>query len=103
MGRRSFHYSLYLLIANFCVNKCLQEADRTKLDMEGNLKNLQKKVEDYDRDQTQLNSQIQVQYTVKFLNFGMPEIFTVIYLNFKQGGPTLKGILSKWSKWKSKQ
>ena len=41
-------------------------------------------------------------YTVKFLNFGMPEIFAVIYLKFKQR-PNLKGILSKWCKWNSKQ
>ena len=31
---------------------------------------------------------------VMFLNFGTPEIFAVIYLKFKQGGQTLKGILS---------
>ena len=36
-------------------------------------------------------------YTVKFLNFGMPEVFAVIYLKFKQR-PNLKGILSKWCK-----
>ena len=41
--------------------------------------------------------------TVKFLNFGTPEIFAVIYLKFKQRGQTLKGILSKWCKWNSKQ
>ena len=41
--------------------------------------------------------------TIKFLNFGMPEIFAVIYLKFKQRGQTLKGILSKWCKWNSKQ
>ena len=41
--------------------------------------------------------------TVKFLNFGTPEIFAVIYLKFKQRGKTLKGILSKWCKWNSKQ
>ena len=29
---------------------------------------------------------------VKFLNFGTPEIFAVIYLKFKQRGQTLKGI-----------
>ena len=28
--------------------------------------------------------------TVKFLNFGMPEIFAVIYLKFKQRGQTLR-------------
>ena len=30
--------------------------------------------------------------TVKFLNFGTPETFTVIYLKFKKRGQTLKGI-----------
>ena len=30
--------------------------------------------------------------TVKFLNFGTPEILAVIYLKFKQIGQTLKGI-----------
>ena len=29
---------------------------------------------------------------VKFINFGTPEIFAVIYLKFKQRGQTLKGI-----------
>ena len=28
-------------------------------------------------------------FTVKFLNFGMPEILAVIYLKFKQRGQTL--------------
>ena len=28
--------------------------------------------------------------TVKFLNFGTPEIFAVIYLKFKQRGQTLR-------------
>ena len=28
--------------------------------------------------------------TVKFLNFGMPEIFAVIYLKFKQRGQTIR-------------
>ena len=28
--------------------------------------------------------------TVKFLNFGMPEIFPVIYLKFKQRGQILR-------------
>ena len=32
--------------------------------------------------------------TVKFLNFGMPEIFDVIFLKFKERGQTLKVILS---------
>ena len=41
--------------------------------------------------------------TVKFLNFGTPEISAVIYLKFKHRGQTLKGILSKWCKWNSKQ
>ena len=41
--------------------------------------------------------------TVKFLNFWTPKIFAVIYLKFKRRGQTLKDILSKWSKWKSKQ
>ena len=31
-----------------------------------------------------------VHATVKFLNFGMPEIFAVIYLRFKQRGQTLR-------------
>ena len=30
--------------------------------------------------------------TVKFLNFGTPEIFAVIYLNFKQRGQTYKRV-----------
>ena len=30
-----------------------------------------------------------MQITVKFLNFGTPEIFAVIYLEFKQRGQTL--------------
>ena len=38
----------------------LQEANRVKLDMEGNLKNLQKKIEDYEKDAQQFSSQIQV-------------------------------------------
>ena len=29
-------------------------------------------------------------YTVKFLNFGMPEIFAEIYLKFKQKGQILR-------------
>ena len=29
-------------------------------------------------------------YTVKFLNFGMPKIFAVIYLKFKQKSKTLR-------------
>ena len=29
-------------------------------------------------------------FTVKFLNFGTPEIFAVIYLKFKQRGQTLR-------------
>ena len=41
--------------------------------------------------------------TVKFGNFGMPEIFAVMYLKFKQRGQTLKDILSKWCKRNSKQ
>ena len=40
--------------------------------------------------------------TVKFLNFGTPEIFDVIYLNSNKR-QNLKGILSKWCKWNSKQ
>ena len=31
-----------------------------------------------------------INITVKFLNFGMPENFAVIYLNFKQRGQTLR-------------
>ena len=42
-------------------------------------------------------------FTVKFLNFGTPEIFAVINIKFKQRGQTLKGILSKWCKWNGKQ
>ena len=30
------------------------------------------------------------EFTVKFLNFGMPEILAVIYLKFKQRGQTLR-------------
>ena len=30
-----------------------------------------------------------VKYTVKFLNFGTPEIFAIIYLKFKQTGQNL--------------
>ena len=40
--------------------------------------------------------------TVKFLTFGTPEVFAVIYLKFEQRGQTLKGIMSKWCKWNSK-
>ena len=46
---------------------------------------------------------IKLKGTVKFLNFGMPDIFAVIYLKFKRRGEHLKGILSKWCKWNSKQ
>ena len=37
---------------------------------------------------TQANENLQV--TIKFLNFGTPEIFAVIYLNYKQRGQTLR-------------
>ena len=33
--------------------------------------------------------------TVKFINFGMPEIFAVIYLKFKQRGQTLVYFIKK--------
>ena len=35
-----------------------------------------------------LASQVRLQNTVKFPNFGTPEIFAVIYLNFNQRGQT---------------
>ena len=41
---------------------------------------------------------VQVALTVKFLNFGTPEIFDVIYLKFN-----LKGILSKGCNWNREQ
>ena len=42
--------------------------------------------------------------TIKFLNFGTPEIFAVIYLKFKQRGQTSGYFVKcKWSKWNSKQ
>ena len=39
---------------------------------------------------------------VKFLYFGTPQIFAVIYLKFKQRGYK-QSILSKWCQWKNKQ
>ena len=49
------------------------------------------------------DQKLRKQFAVKFLNFGMPEIFAVIYLKFKQRGQTLKGIFPKWCKWNRKQ
>ena len=38
---------------------------------------------------------VSTNYTEKFLNFGMPEIFAVIYLKFKQRGQTLEYLSKK--------
>ena len=60
--QKKIHYSCTPLkaIIKDIVSPALKEADRTKIDMEGNLKNLQKKIEDYERDHTQISAQIQV-------------------------------------------
>ena len=39
--------------------------------------------------------------TIKFLNFGTPEIFAVIYLKFKQGGKILGYFVKKMQNGKA--
>ena len=47
-------------------------------------------MEEYSKEAEIEKDRIPKKGTVKFLNFGTPEIFTVIYLKFKQSHQTLR-------------